>query len=94
MDDASAAALPNAVIGAAMDLKFKVDLQPGEVVLINGATGFTGRVVVQIAKYYGAKKRIVTRRSQHSLDSLLSLGADEPVSLLQDGESFKLTSFQ
>lgn len=89
LDDASAAALPNAVIGAAMGLKFKADIQPGEVVLINGATGFTGRVAVQIAKHYGAKKIIVTGRNQDSLDDLLSLGADEAISVLQEDESFK-----
>jgi NADPH:quinone reductase-like Zn-dependent oxidoreductase len=89
LDDATAAALPNAVIGAAMGLKLKADIQPGDVVLINGATGFTGRVAVQIAKHYGAKKVIVTGRNQASLDDLLSLGADETVSVLQDDESFK-----
>jgi NADPH:quinone reductase-like Zn-dependent oxidoreductase len=89
LDDATAAALPNAVIGAAMGLKFKADIKPGDVVLINGATGFTGRVAVQIAKYYGAKKVIVTGRNQQSLSDLLSLGADEIVSVLQDDESFK-----
>lgn len=88
LDDATAAALPNAVIGAAMGLKFKADIQPGDVVLINGATGFTGRVAVQIAKHYGAKKVIVTGRNQQSLHELLSLGADEIVSVLQDDEAF------
>ena len=58
-------------------------------VLINGATGFTGRVAVQIAKHYGAKKVIVTGRNQQSLQDLLSLGADETISLLQDDDSFK-----
>jgi NADPH:quinone reductase-like Zn-dependent oxidoreductase len=89
LDDAMAAALPNAVIGAAMGLRFKADIQPGDVVLINGATGFTGRVAVQIAKHYGAKKVIVTGRNQQSLNDLLTLGADEIVSVLQDDEQFK-----
>lgn len=89
LDDVTAAALPNAVMGAAMGLKFKADIQPGDVVLINGATGFTGRIAVQIAKHYGAKKIIVTGRNQQSLEDLLSLGADEIISVLQDDESFK-----
>ena len=89
LDDTTAAALPNAVIGAAMGLKFKADIQPGDVVLINGATGFTGRVAVQIAKHYGAKKVIVTGRSQQSLNELRLLGADETISVLQDDEVFK-----
>jgi NADPH:quinone reductase-like Zn-dependent oxidoreductase len=86
LDDATAAALPNAVIGAAMGLRFKADIQPGDVVLINGATGFTGRVAVQIAKHYGAKKVIVTGRNRQSLNDLLTLGADEIVSVAQDDE--------
>ncbi len=89
LDDATAAALPNAVIGAAMGLRFKADIQPGDVVLINGATGFTGRVAVQIAKYYGAKRVIVTGRNRQSLDDLLTLGADEAVSIVQDDEQIK-----
>src|SRR5471030_475508 len=89
LDDATTAALPNAVIGAEMGLRFKADIQPGDVVLINGATGFTGRVAVQIAKHYGAKKVIVTGRNRQSLDELLALGADEIISLKQDDEQFK-----
>jgi NADPH:quinone reductase-like Zn-dependent oxidoreductase len=89
LDDAVAAALPNAVIGAAMGLRFKADIQPGDVVLINGATGFTGRVAVQIAKHYGAKHVVATGRNPQSLNDLPALGADELVSVMQDDESFK-----
>jgi NADPH:quinone reductase-like Zn-dependent oxidoreductase len=88
ISDATATALANAVIGAAMGLRFKADIQPGDVVLINGATGFTGRVAVQIAKHYGAKKVIVTGRNQQSLQDLLKLGADEIISVKQDDEQF------
>jgi NADPH:quinone reductase-like Zn-dependent oxidoreductase len=89
VNDLVAAALPNAVIGAAMALLFKADIQPGDVVFINGATGFTGRVAVQLAKHYGAKKVIATGRNEASLNELLSLGADDIISVLQDDESFK-----
>lgn len=89
LDDATAAALPNAVIGAAMALRFKAAIQPGEVALINGATGFTGQVAVQLARHYGAKKVIVTGRNQQSLDHLLTLGADDIISLSQEPEAFK-----
>jgi NADPH:quinone reductase-like Zn-dependent oxidoreductase len=88
LDDVTAAALPNAVIGAAMGLRFKADIQPGDVVLVNGATSFTGRVAVQIAKHYGAKKVIVTGRNAESLQELLELGADEIVSVVQDDAHF------
>lgn len=88
LDDITAAALPNAVIGSAMGLKFKADIQPGDVVLINGATGFTGKVAIQIAKHYGAGKVIVTGRNPESLNELLALGADELVSVAQDDDKF------
>ena len=88
LSDATAAALANAVIGAAMALRFKAGIQPGDVVLINGATGFTGRVAVQIAKYYGAKKVIATGRNERSLQDLYSLGADEVISVKLEAEEF------
>jgi NADPH:quinone reductase-like Zn-dependent oxidoreductase len=88
VSDAAAAALANAIIGAAMGLRFKAGIQPGDVVLINGATGFTGRVAVQIAKHYGAKKVIATGRNERSLQDLLALGADEIISVKQEDESF------
>ncbi|HVN14115.1 MAG TPA: hypothetical protein VMT73_00120, partial [Anaerolineales bacterium] len=55
IDDGIAAALPNAVGGSAMGLRFRAGMRQGETVLINGATGFTGKIAVQIAKYYGAR---------------------------------------
>ncbi len=60
IDDATAAAMPNAVAGSAMALRFRAGIKPGETVLINGATGFTGIMAVQIAKHYGAMNIIVT----------------------------------
>lgn len=88
ISDAVAAALPNAVFGAAMGLKFKAKILQGDIVLINGATGFTGRVAVQIAKYYGAKKIIATGRNKQSLQELLALGADDIITVIQDDEQF------
>jgi NADPH:quinone reductase-like Zn-dependent oxidoreductase len=88
LSDATAAALPNAVIGAAMGLRFKADIKSGEIVLINGATGFTGRLAVQIAKHYGARKVIATGRNQKSLQDLKKPGADEIISVDQSDEQF------
>lgn len=87
IDDATAAALPNAVMGAGAAICYRAGLRAGEVVLINGATGVTGTVAVQIAKYYGAKKIIVIGRNADSLKDLLKLGADEAISLKQDDDT-------
>jgi NADPH:quinone reductase-like Zn-dependent oxidoreductase len=86
VDDVTAAALPNAVMGAALALKYRAEIKAGDTVLINGATGVTGQVAVQIAKYYGAKKIIATGRNPESLNLLLELGADEVISLKDDDE--------
>lgn len=88
LDDITAAALPNAVIGSAMGLRYRARMKSGETILINGATGFTGRVAVQMAKYYGAGKIVVTGRNDQSLQSLVALGADEIVSTNQDDDAF------
>lgn len=88
LDDAMAAALPNAVMGSAMAMKFRVALKQGETVLINGATGVTGQIAVQLAKCYGAGKVIVTGRNEETLEALRALGADELIPLKQTNEGF------
>lgn len=82
-----AAAMPNAVAGSAMALKFRAGIKPGETVLINGGAGFTGQMAIQIAKHYGAKRIIVTARNEKTFQNLLDLGADEVISLKQDEET-------
>jgi len=82
-----AAALPNAVLGTAMALKIRGQIKPGQNVLINGATGVTGQMAVQIAKHYGAKTIIATGRDAENLEKTKSLGASETVSLRQDDDA-------
>ncbi len=88
IDNAVAAALPNAVMGSALALRFRALLKKGETVLVNGATGVTGKIAVQIAKHYGAKKVIAIGRNEQSLQELLTLGADEIISLKPNDENF------
>ena len=88
LDDCTASALPNAVAGSAMALRFRANIQKGETVLINGATGVTGKIAVQLAKHYGAKKVIVTGRNEETLKELLELGADEYLIISQPDEDF------
>lgn len=86
LDDATAAALPNAVAGSAMALRFRANIQKGETVLINGATGVTGKIAIQLAKHYGAGKIIVTGRKEETLKGLSAFGADEYLVLTQSDE--------
>jgi len=87
IDDATAAALPNAVIGSAAALLFRARMKRGETILINGATSFTGKIAIQVAKYYGAKKIFVTGRNEETLRSLTVLGASKIISLNQSDEN-------
>lgn len=88
IDDATAAALPNAILGAALALKYRSGMTPGKTVLVNGATGVTGKMAVQLAKHYGAARVIATGRNAGSLQSLITLGADELLSLAQEPPAF------
>jgi NADPH:quinone reductase-like Zn-dependent oxidoreductase len=90
LEDFIASALPNAVMGSAMGLKFRAKMQTNEIVLINGATGFTGKVAVQIAKIYGAKKIIVTGRNETETKKLLEIGADEYILTTDENFTEKL----
>jgi NADPH:quinone reductase-like Zn-dependent oxidoreductase len=81
LDLGLAAALPNAVLGSALALTVRGQMQRGQHILINGATGVTGMAAVQIARHYGAGRITVTGRNHTMLERLRRLGADETVSL-------------
>lgn len=83
LDAAVAAALPNAVIGAALAIRCRAGIKKGDVVLVNGATGVTGQFAVQVARHYGASKIIATGRNPELLKKLEGSGV-EIISLRQD----------
>jgi NADPH:quinone reductase-like Zn-dependent oxidoreductase len=81
LDDATAAALGNTGLGAWLALAWRSRLQPGETVLVLGATGAVGTVAVQAAKLLGAGRVVAAARSNERLPRLLELGADAVVEL-------------
>jgi NADPH:quinone reductase-like Zn-dependent oxidoreductase len=87
VDDLTAAAIANPGLSSWAALKDRAKLKTGETVLINGATGTSGRLAVQIAKYLGARKVIATGRNAGSLQSLKALGADETIQLVEDTDA-------
>ncbi|WP_414445331.1 quinone oxidoreductase family protein [Burkholderia sp. 22PA0106] len=84
LDDVTAAALAIPGMSSWAALKERARLQFGETVLVNGATGSSGRLAVQLAKYLGAGKVIATGRDATALAELTTLGADVIVPLTQD----------
>src|SRR5947209_12306464 len=75
------AALGLSAIAAWMALTWRGRLQPGEQVLVLGASGAVGQVAVQAAKLLGAGRVIAASRDKNGRALALSRGADATVDL-------------
>jgi NADPH:quinone reductase-like Zn-dependent oxidoreductase len=78
------AAAMNPAMSAWVALRRRVPIQPGQSVLVLGATGNAGGMAVQVARHLGAGLVVGAGRNSERLAELPALGADEVVSLVAD----------
>jgi NADPH:quinone reductase-like Zn-dependent oxidoreductase len=59
----------------------RAHIRSGEAVLINGATGISGRLAIKVARHLGASTIVATGRNAETISSLTGLGADDTIPL-------------
>lgn len=82
LDDVTAAAIANPGMSSSAALTYRARLEPGETVLVLGATGTSGRLAIPIARHLGAGRVVAVGRNRALLegvgaDAILTLDAPE-----------------
>jgi len=80
-DSTQVAAAMNPAMSSWIALRRRIQFEPGQSVLVLGATGNAGQLAVQVAKFLGASQVVAVGRNARRLTELQSLGADPILSL-------------
>jgi NADPH:quinone reductase-like Zn-dependent oxidoreductase len=91
LSDAAAAAIGTSGIAAWMALTWRARLQPGERVVVLGASGIVGQVATAAARHLGAAHVVAVVRSDAAADVALSGGATQVVTLTDQPDRTTLT---
>ena len=83
-DVAKVAAAMNPAMSSWVALRRRVPIEPGQSVLVLGATGNAGALAVQVAKRLGAGRVVGAGRDPDRLRALTSAGADDTIQLTDD----------
>ncbi len=86
-DVAKIAAAMNPAMSSWVALRHRVPIEPGQSVLVLGATGNAGAMAVQVARRLGAGRVVGAGRDPGRLRALTSAGADDVVQLTDDGDA-------
>ncbi|HTW40358.1 MAG TPA: zinc-binding dehydrogenase [Thermoplasmata archaeon] len=89
LSDTLAAAVAIPGLSCWNPLVHRARIQPGESVMVHGATGAAGLMAIQIAKHLGARAVIALARNREKLAELGGYGADRTIPLDQPADAIR-----
>jgi NADPH:quinone reductase-like Zn-dependent oxidoreductase len=87
VDAATVAATMNPAMSAWVALRHRVPIEPGQSVLVLGATGNAGTMAIRVATLLGAGRVVGAGRDKGRLNALATVGADQVVQLTDDADA-------
>ncbi|MFT8469953.1 MAG: hypothetical protein ABF661_03300, partial [Oenococcus sp.] len=83
IDNNVAVASFSSALTSLLPLKYDINISSEDTVIVNGATGFAGKLAIQVAKQLGVKNIIAAGRNHTKLEHSLALGANQLLDISQ-----------